>query len=138
MAESLTLEVLTPHRRVLSIETPYVTLPGSEGELGILPQHVPLVTTLGTGILSYEEDGQPKQAAVHYGYGQVSADKVTLLAQVAELASEIDPERARRAEQNAREKLARAASGEEEEEESSFSKFEAKLKRSMVRQKLIR
>ena len=95
MADLLTLEILTPQKRVLSAETPWVTLPGSEGELGILPQHVPLVTAMGSGVLAYEEDGQRKQAAVHYGYVQVAGDRVTLLSQMVETSGEIDLERAR-------------------------------------------
>ena len=119
-----------------SIQTPWVTVPGSEGELGILPQHIPLVTTLGSGVLAYEENGQRKQAAVHYGYAQVAADTVTLLSQMVELSGEIDLERAREAERKAREKLSAAASGGEEKVESA--KFEAKLKRSTVRQQAVK
>ena len=135
MADQLTLEILTPQKRVLSTETPWVTLPGSEGELGILPQHVPLVTTMGSGVLAYEEDGQRVQAAVHYGYVQVAADRVTLLSQMVEPAGEIDLERARQAEQNARERLRSAASGGKDENGIPVDKIESKLKRALVRQK---
>ncbi len=135
MADLLTLEILTPQKRVLSTETPWVTLPGSEGELGILPQHVPLVTAMGSGVLAYEEDGQRKQAAVHYGYVQVAADRVTLLSQMLEPAEEIDLERARQAEQKAREQLRSAAAGGKDENGIPFEKIESKLKRALVRQK---
>jgi len=135
MADLLTLEILTPQNRVLSTETPWVTLPGSEGELGILPQHVPLVTAMGSGVLAYEEAGQRKQAAIHYGYVQVSADRVTLLSQMVEPAEEIDLERARKAEQNAREQLRTAPTCGKDENGAQIEKIEHKLKRALVRQK---
>lgn len=135
MADLLTLEILTPQNRVLSTETPWVTLPGSEGELGILPQHVPLVTAMGSGVLAYEEAGQRKQAAIHYGYVQVSADRVTLLSQMVEPAEEIDLERARKAEQNAREQLRTVPTGGKDGNSAQIEKIEHKLKRALVRQK---
>ena len=135
MAERLTLDILTPHRRVLSAETPWVTVPGSEGELGILPEHIPLVTTVDSGILAYEREGQRRRAAVHYGYAQVQGDTVTVLAEMVELAEEVDLERARNAAQRAREML-RQLSAEKEAESQRMDVYEAKLKRALVRQQL--
>ena len=135
MAERLTLDILTPHRRVLSTETPWVTVPGSEGELGILPEHIPLVTTVDSGILAYEREGQRRRAAVHYGYAQVQGDTVTVLAEMVELAEEVDLERARNAAQRAREML-RQLSAEKEAESQRMDVYEAKLKRALVRQQL--
>lgn len=135
MADLLTLEILTPQKRVLTAETPWVTLPGSEGELGILPRHVPLVTAMDSGVLAYEENGQRKQAAVHYGYVQVAADRVTLLSEMVEPSEEIDLERARQAEQNAREQLRSGAAGGKDENGAQAGKIESKLKRALVRQK---
>ena len=133
MAEQLQLEVLTPQKRVLPVETPWVTIPGSQGELGVLPEHIPLVTTVDTGILQYEQDGNRRRAAVHYGYAQVQGDRVTLLSGMVELSDEIDLERARNAEQRAREKL-RELIAQQNEERNRLDKFEAKLRRSLVRQ----
>ncbi len=135
MADLLTLEILTPQKRVFTAKTPWVNLPGSEGELGILPQHVPLVTAMGSGVLAYEEDGQRKQAAVHYGYVQVAADRVTLLSHMVEPSEEIDLERARQAEQKAREQLRSGAAGGKDENGNETGKIESKLKRALVRQK---
>ena len=129
----LTLEVLTPRQRVLAIETPWVTLPGTLGELGILPEHIPLVTTVDSGILQYEQNGQRKRAAVHYGYAQVQGDHVTLLSEMVELGEDIDRQRAHSAEQRAREKL-RDLIANQAEERNRLDKYEAKLKRALVRQ----
>ena len=135
MADLLTLEILTPQKRVLTAETPFVTVPGTMGELGILPEHIPLVTTVESGILSYEEDGQRKRAAVHYGYAQVEGDKVTVLSKMVEQDGEIDTERARDAEKRAREKLAELIAAQNEEMHN-MNKYEAKLRRALVRQSL--
>jgi F-type H+-transporting ATPase subunit epsilon len=129
----LTLEVLTPRQRVLSLETSWLTLPGMLGELGILPEHIPLVTTVDSGILQYEENGQRKRAAVHYGYAQVQGDHVTVLSEMVELGGQIDRQRAQNAEQRARQKL-RELIAAQAEERNRLDKYEAKLKRALVRQ----
>ena len=67
MAEKLSLEVVTPFRTVLNEDVDSVTLPGSEGEMGILPEHVPLLTTLDAGIMSYVNGkGKTQAIAVHW------------------------------------------------------------------------
>ena len=66
MADKLSLEVVTPFRTVLNEDVDSVTLPGIEGELGILPEHVPLLTTLDTGIMSYVNDsGNTQLSLIH-------------------------------------------------------------------------
>lgn len=134
MAENkLKLEVLTPQRKILTTETGWVTIPGEQGELGILPEHLPVLTSLDTGILIYEHDGRPRRMAVHYGYASVQGDTVTVLSEMVEKAEEIDLERARRAEQRAREELRRLIE-QQHAEEYRMRKYEAKLRRSMMRQ----
>ncbi len=68
MPETRQLEVGTASRKVREVAVESVTLPGSEGELGILPEHSPLVTTLDTGVLSYSSKGETRALAVHWGY----------------------------------------------------------------------
>ena len=135
MAEQLQLEIVTPGQMVLETGADWVTVPGSEGELGILPEHVPLVTALESGVLQLAADGQVKRIAVHYGYAQVQGTTVTVLAQMAEQANGIDLGRAKDAERRACEKLAELA-GARQEEEDRVQKYEAKLKRALVRQSL--
>ena len=131
---SLQLEIVTPQRRILQDETvDAVTLPGSEGELGILPAHVPLMTTLDTGVLTYQKGNQRQGLAIHWGYLQIEGNRVTVLAELAEKSNEIDVGRAQTAEQKAREIL-RGHFGEDEVEIQRMLKFESKLKRALVRQ----
>jgi len=139
MANQLSLEVVTPHRTVLIEDVESVTLPGIEGELGILPEHIPLLTTLDTGIMSYKNSSGNTQAiAVHWGYAQVEGNSVRVLAELAETADEIDIERAKDAEKKAKDILLTGATTTSslEEEESRQNKYESKLKRSIVRQKV--
>ena len=139
MANQLSLEVVTPHRTVLVEDVESVTLPGIEGELGILPEHIPLLTTLDTGIMSYKNSsGETQAIAVHWGYAQVEGNSVRVLAELAETADEIDIERAIDAENKAKDILLTGSTTTSswEEEESRQNKYESKLKRSIVRQKV--
>src|SRR6266849_3969210 len=95
LPEVLTLEVVTPDRAVVHEAVTEVQLPGSEGYLGILPGHTPLLTELGTGALSYRQGAQTRRVAVSGGFAEVLPDRVIVLADVAERAEEIDVERAR-------------------------------------------
>ena len=137
MADKLNLEVVTPFRTVLNEDVDSVTLPGIEGELGILPEHVPLLTILDTGIMSYVNgSGNTQAIAVHWGYAQVDGNNVRVLAELAETADEIDLPRAQEAEKKAQELLQSSdtASSEWENEESRQKIYENKLSRSIVRQ----
>lgn len=96
MVDRLLLELVTPERRVLSEEVVEVRIPGLLGELGVLPGHTPLLTALGTGPLAYTQAGVEHRLAVQGGFAEVLPDRVTVLAQVAELPAEIDLEAARR------------------------------------------
>ena len=137
MADKLSLEVVTPFRTVLNEDVDSVTLPGIEGELGILPEHVPLLTILDTGIMSYVNgSGKTQAIAVHWGYAQVDGNKVRVLAELAETADEIDLPRAKEAEKKAKELLQSGdpPSSEWKDEESRQKIYENKLSRSVVRQ----
>ena len=132
----LKLEVVTPQKKALETEVDSVTLPGSEGELGILPDHIPLLTTLDTGIVSYYNGSQKQILVVHWGYAQVESERVTILAELAESVSEIDIDRAKIAESKARDILSKIdmSSSDWESEKKRLDKYEFKLKRALVRQ----
>lgn len=106
MSENLTLEIVTPERRLLEAKAEYVTIPGVWGELGILPGHIPLVTNLQTGVLSYKSSNGDKKVAVHFGYAEICKDKITVLANSAELAEEIDIASSEKDQQKAEAELA--------------------------------
>jgi F-type H+-transporting ATPase subunit epsilon len=97
----LHLEIVTPERLAYSDDVDGVQLPGSEGELGILPHHAPLLATLGAGELRIRKGGQEESFAVFGGFVQVRPDKVIVMAETADLASEIDLETAREARREA-------------------------------------
>jgi F-type H+-transporting ATPase subunit epsilon len=90
MAEIIHLEVVTPERRVLGESVDMVTVPGLNGEMGILPGHTPLISQLRTGVLSYVQEGRTSQLHVSGGFVEVRDDKVSVLAEVAERPEEID------------------------------------------------
>ncbi len=112
MSGRLRLKVATPLRVVVDTEVDEATLPGVVGALGILPGHAPLLTALGIGELSYRIATRDHYLAVQRGFAEVAADVVTVLADVAELPSEIDVEAAR-AEKQAAEAAMRSAAGKE-------------------------
>ena len=99
------LEIVTPERLAYSGEVDAVVLPGSEGELGVLPHHAPLITTLGIGELRYRKDGEEESYAIVGGFLQVLPDKVVVLAETADMASEIDLEKANEARRDAEKAL---------------------------------
>lgn len=135
MTEQLQLEIITSHEKLMESKVDWVTIPGSEGELGILPNHVPLVTALDTGIVQIGVDGGVQKVAVHYGYAQVSGNSVIILSEMAESAEKVDVERAKDAETRARDTL-REMVAAQEEESARIDKYEAKLSRALVRQSL--
>lgn len=102
---TLNIEIVTPQSVLLSTEADYVTIPGELGELGILPGHIPLLTNLQSGVLTYRKGGNEEKVAVHYGYAEVCKDRITILAKTAELKEEIDLERSDLALKKAQEKL---------------------------------
>ena len=97
----LQLEIVTPERRVYSDIVDSVQVPGSEGELGVLPHHAPLVSTLGVGELRFRKDGAEESFAIVGGFLQVRPDRVVVLAETADLASDIDLEKAQEARREA-------------------------------------
>jgi F-type H+-transporting ATPase subunit epsilon len=97
----LQLEIVTPERLAYRETVDSVVLPGSEGELGVLPHHAPLIAMLGMGELRVRKDGIEESFAIVGGFLQVRPDKVVVMAETADLASEIDLERAQEARREA-------------------------------------
>jgi len=95
------LEIVTPEKRAFSDDVDAVVLPGSEGELGILPHHAPLISMLGAGELRYRKDATEESFAIVGGFVQVLPDRVVVMAETADLAAEIDLERAQEARREA-------------------------------------
>lgn len=97
----LQLEIVTPERLAYSDTVDSVVLPGSEGEMGVLPHHAPLLATLGIGELRIRKGGTEEAFAIIGGFVQVRPDKVVVMAETADMASEIDVEKAQEARREA-------------------------------------
>jgi F-type H+-transporting ATPase subunit epsilon len=95
------LEIVTPERLVYADDVDAVAVPGVEGELGVLPHHAPLITTIGLGELRIRRGGVEDHFAIIGGFLQVRPDKVVVMAETADMASEIDLERAQQARREA-------------------------------------
>ena len=102
---SLTLEIVTPDRALVSEQVDEVELPGSAGYFGVLPGHAPLLASLHVGELWYRKGHEKHYLAVAFGFVEVLPDKVTVLAQIAERGEDIDLARAERAKARAEERL---------------------------------
>jgi F-type H+-transporting ATPase subunit epsilon len=101
----LLLEIVTPEKLAYQGEVDSVQLPGSEGELGVLPHHAPLISTLGAGELRLRKGGEDEFFAIVGGFLQVLPDKVVVMAETADMASEIDLEKAQEARRQAEQAL---------------------------------
>ena len=130
MADKLNLEVLTPERKVISVQVEEITIPGIDGELGVLPNHTPMISQLQTGVLTYRQGGEKRSLHVSGGFVEVLPDQVSVLSDVAERPEEIDPERARRARERAEKRL--ASNGDDVD----FRREELRLQRAMIRLQL--
>jgi F-type H+-transporting ATPase subunit epsilon len=125
---AIELEVVTPERHVLHETVQSVEMPGKEGYLGILPGHAPLITELGVGILTYQKGEEVRYLTVIQGYAEVLPDRVIVLAEISERAEEINVERTRTAEGQARADLAKAGAGDKDWLNAEFA-----LQRALVR-----
>jgi F-type H+-transporting ATPase subunit epsilon len=101
----LQLDIVTPEKLAYSDEVDEVIVPGSEGELGVLPHHAPLISTLGAGELRLKKGGAEEAFAIVGGFLQVLPDRVVVMAETADMASEIDLERAQEARRQAEQAL---------------------------------
>jgi len=127
MADTFQREVVTPEKVVVQEAAEEAQIPGKEGYLGVLPGHAPLITELAVGEISYKNGGVEKRLSVAWGFAEVLPDKVTILAETAERAEDIDVARAQKAKQRAEERL---ASGNTE---LDFTRAENALKRADTR-----
>lgn len=127
----LKLEIVTPEKKVVDETVDAVMVPTANGEVGILPQHAPLISTLKPGILTFSRGGATEKLVVAGGFVEVSADKVSVLADVAETAADIDIETAR-VEREASEKILGMWSGSDVE----FEVEKERLERAQARLQL--
>ncbi len=130
MANQIRLEVVTPTKVVVSEDVDLVTAPGGDGTFGVMANHVPLVATLKIGEMHYQNGNEIRRLAVSGGFCEVSNNKMTVLAEAAEFAEEIDVDRALKAKERAERRLQEAAS---KAEEIDVARAKAALQRALVR-----
>ena len=105
MADTLQLQIVTPDKLLVNEPADEVQIPGKAGDIGVLPGHAPLITELTIGEIAYKQGGKTEHLSVAWGFAEVLPDKVTILAQTAERAEEIDVKRATAAKNRAEEAL---------------------------------
>jgi F-type H+-transporting ATPase subunit epsilon len=125
-------ELATPARLLVSIEVEEVVAPGTEGYFGVLPGHAALLTTLGSGEVSYRMGREEGWVAVSGGFAEVTGERVIILAESAELPEEIDRARAERARQRAEQRLAGKSPGASAED-IDYARAAAALARALAR-----
>ena len=96
MADTFLLEIVTPHRKLLSKEVEMLSAPSVQGEIGVLPGHIELLTLLGPGLLTYKSGAETGSIAVGRGYAEVTREKATVLVEEADFSDEIDVDDAKR------------------------------------------
>lgn len=126
MENKLRLEIVTPYGLVFSEDVDEIAASGTEGEFGVLPGHVPFITTLKVGMLILKRDNKTEYVFVNSGYAEVLPDKVVILADSAEKSEGIDVERAKAAMKRAEERLKQA-------EKIDFERATAALERAAIR-----
>jgi F-type H+-transporting ATPase subunit epsilon len=127
MADTFELQIVTPDKMVVKDTVEEAQIPGKNGYIGVLPGHAPLITELSLGEITYRSAGQTHRIAAAWGFAEVLPHKLTILAETAERADEIDVARAQTAKQRAEEEL---RSGKTEKD---FTHAEWALKRAETR-----
>lgn len=129
--KQILLTIVTPEKTALSARpVDFVAIPALEGEMGVLPGHAPMVVQIKEGVLRYVSAGETDAFAVLSGFAEICGDRVLVLAEAAELAKEINEERARQAWRKAKDAMAMKG------DQVDIDEAQAALKRAAVRLKL--
>ncbi|HST79744.1 MAG TPA: F0F1 ATP synthase subunit epsilon [Verrucomicrobiae bacterium] len=127
MAETIQLEVVTPERQVVDDQAEYIEIPALTGYIGVLPGHAPLIAELAVGEINYKTGSNVKRLAVAWGFAEVLPQKVTILAETAERAEDIDVSRAQAAKQRAEDALRTAGVEGNPEAQAALQRATARL-----------
>jgi F-type H+-transporting ATPase subunit epsilon len=123
----LQLQIVSADRSLVNEQVDEVEVPGADGYFGVLPGHTPLLALLGAGELWYRQGRETHYLSLAFGFAEVQPDRVTILAQIAERAAEIDVARAEAAKRRAEERLARATT------DMDFERARIALLKSLIR-----
>ena len=131
MAKTLQLNLITPQKQLLNaVEVDFVALPALEGELGVLPGHIPMIVQLGYGSLRYKQDGKEEDFAVLGGFAEILPESVNVFAEGAGLADEIDEEEEKQKIKRAKESLSN------KDADIDFELAEIEIKQALTRMKV--
>lgn len=130
MPKTFPLEIVTPEKPILKEDVEFLVVPAAEGELGILPGHIPLLAQLKEGELRFTQAGQERTFVISGGFLEVHQNHASVFAETAEMAEEINAERARAALERAKEQLRR------KEKEVDLMAAQADLRRAAIRLKV--
>lgn len=130
--EQFRLRIITPDRVFYENDAEMVEFNTTEGEIGVLPGHIPMTVIVKPGILTITEADGPKEAALHAGFAEILPDSVTILAEIAEWPEEIDLERAEAAKQRAEERIRSRTP------ETDLARAETALQRAIARITVLR
>ena len=128
---SIELNIVTPDRGIVRAQVDEVEIPGAQGYFGVLPGHTPMLAELAVGELWYRQGQEKTYLAIAYGFAEVLPDRVTVLAQIAERAEEIDPSRAEEAKKRAEARLQAAA------RDVDYDRARAALQKSLARLRVV-
>jgi F-type H+-transporting ATPase subunit epsilon len=128
MADELMLEIVTPEKMVFSDKIEEVTIPGAEGEFGVLRGHEAFLSAVDIGELNYIKDGKKTYYSVNTGYAEVTSSKVTILIETAEKSDSIDKDRALQAKDKAESRLSQMT-----KEDVEYEIMRAALARAIAR-----
>ncbi|WP_066506040.1 F0F1 ATP synthase subunit epsilon [Abyssisolibacter fermentans] len=127
MASKFRLEIVTPDKKFFEDDVEMIIVRGTEGDIGILKNHVPLVTVLGIGKIKVQIDGEMREASIASGYIEVEKEKTTIITDAAEWAQDIDVKRAEAAKIRAEERL------KKENKDTDVARAEIALKKAINR-----
>jgi F-type H+-transporting ATPase subunit epsilon len=130
--KEFTLRIITPERVFYENQADMVEFNTTEGEIGVLPGHIPLTVIVAPGILRIHEEEKVKEAALHAGFAEILQNSITIMAEVIEWPDEINPERARAAKERAEERLHTRTP------ETDLARAQTALARAVARISLIR
>ena len=128
MAEKIKLEIVTPEAMMVSEEVDEITVTGTEGEFGVLPGHCHMLSSLKIGSVNYKNGNTEQFMSLGGGYAEVGPDKVSILAETAELKDNIDVERAKEAQSRAEDNLKKLTPGEKDYEEAEIALEKARVR----------
>ncbi len=127
MADIFTVQIITPDRIFYEGDATMIEFNTEAGEIGVYPKHIPLTTVISPGVVTIHEESGEKKAAVHAGFAEILPDQVSIMAEIAEWAEEIDLNRAEEAKKRAEERLSQKT------QDTDMDRAELALKKAVVR-----